>query len=280
MKFVAIIALLFVLSEARLPVPYDVYVRFGGKPVPQSLRREGELYYLVDEKTNGSKIVGGDAAVQSDAPYIVSLRRSNSHSCGGSIKNANNIITAAHCVYGASVSTLSIRYNSLQHAGGTQVSVSSFVYHPSYSSSTIDYDVAIVKLASSLNLNLERAKAVQLPAQGSDPSAGTNTVCHGWGTTSEGGSIPAALRKVTVPIVSRATCRGQYGQSAITDRMICAGLTQGGKDACQGDSGGPLTINDVLIGVVSWGQGCARPNYAGVYANVGALRNWIDTNAP
>jgi hypothetical protein len=68
MKFVAIIALLFVLSEARLPVPYDVYVRFGGKPVPQSLRREGDFYYLTDEKTNGSKIIGGEAAGASDAP--------------------------------------------------------------------------------------------------------------------------------------------------------------------------------------------------------------------
>jgi len=99
MKFVAIIALLFVLSEARLPVPYDVYVRFGGKPVPKSLRREGELYYLTDEKTNGSKIVGGETAGQSDAPWIVSIRMS-SHFCGGSIKDQNTIITAAHCVLG------------------------------------------------------------------------------------------------------------------------------------------------------------------------------------
>jgi hypothetical protein len=99
MKIVAIIALLFVLSEARLPVPYDVYVRFGGKPVPKSLRREGELYYLTDEKTNGSKIVGGETAGQSDAPWIVSIRMS-SHFCGGSIMNPNTIITASHCVLG------------------------------------------------------------------------------------------------------------------------------------------------------------------------------------
>ncbi len=99
MKFVVIIALLFVLSEARLPVPYDVYVRFGGRPVPQSLRREGELYYLTDEKTNGSRIVGGETAGESDAPWIVSIRMF-SHFCGGSIKDQNTIITAAHCVLG------------------------------------------------------------------------------------------------------------------------------------------------------------------------------------
>jgi len=86
MKFVAIIALLFVLSEAR-------------PPVPQSLHREGELYYLTDEKTNGSRIVGGETAGESDAPWIVSIRMS-SHFCGGSIKDENTIITAAHCVLG------------------------------------------------------------------------------------------------------------------------------------------------------------------------------------
>jgi hypothetical protein len=101
MKFVAVIALFialfFVLSEARLPVPYDVFVRFGGKPVLKSLRREGELYYLADEKTNGSKIVGGTFAAEGDTPWVVSIRRL-SHFCSGSIKDQNTIITTAHCV--------------------------------------------------------------------------------------------------------------------------------------------------------------------------------------
>lgn len=59
--------------------------------------------------------------------------------------------------------------------------------------------------------------------------------------------------------------------------MICAGLTQGGKDACQGDSGGPLVVNSVQVGVVSWGIGCAQAGYPGVYASVPNLRSWISS---
>lgn len=83
--------------------------------------------------------------------------------------------------------------------------------------------------------------------------------------------------KVTLPIVSREMCRRSYNyMSVITDRMICAGyIRQGGKDSCQGDSGGPLTVDDTLYGIVSWGYGCARPKYPGVYTNVAYLRSWI-----
>ena len=70
----------------------------------------------------------------------------------------------------------------------------------------------------------------------------------------------------------------------IYDSMICAGdLKKGGVDACQGDSGGPLVYKDaeghhVLAGLVSWGVGCGRPGYAGVYTNVASYKKWIDNH--
>ena len=84
------------------------------------------------------------------------------------------------------------------------------------------------------------------------------------------------MLQVTVPIVDRKICAAAYSfLNDITLRMICAGLDKGGKDACQGDSGGPLTANKLLYGIVSWGYGCAKPKYPGVYTNVAELRPWI-----
>lgn len=90
------------------------------------------------------------------------------------------------------------------------------------------------------------------------------------------------MRKVKIPIVNQKVCTDSYaGFSIVTPRMIFAGILKtGGKDACHGDSGGPLVVDDVLIGITSWGKGCARAGYLGVWTRVPALRNWINSNIP
>ncbi|KAF3039650.1 hypothetical protein E8E11_000942 [Didymella keratinophila] len=225
-------------------------------------------------------IVGGTTANAGDFPFIVSLQKSGSHFCGGSLINANTVITAAHCTVGQTASTLTVRAGSLnRNSGGTLVKVSSIKAHPSFSSSTLTNDVAIWKLATSIPTSSTVGYA-SLAASGSDPASGSTSTVAGWGTTSSGGSSPTTLRKVVVPIVSRATCRNNYSVSEITDAMFCAGVAAGGKDSCQGDSGGPIVDSSkTLIGVVSWGDGCAQAGKPGVYARVGALRSFIDANA-
>ena len=127
---------------------------------------------------------------------------------------------------------MSIRYNTLRHASGTKVSVSKIIVHPKYDSSTIDNDIAVLHLSTPLNLNQADANTVCLPSQGDDIQNG-NIVVSGWGTTSEGGSLPSTLQTVTIPAVTRSSCRSAYGQSDITDNMICAAESAGGKDSCQ-----------------------------------------------
>ena len=176
-----------------------------------------------------------------------------------------------------SASSLTIRYNTLTYnSGGSTARVSNVYSHESYSSSTINNDIAVLRLSSPLTLGTTNARAVGLPSQGSDVTSGSVTV-SGWGTTREGAStLPTNLQIVSVPVVSRSQCRTQYGSSSITDNMFCAGvLNVGGRDACQGDSGGPVIQNNLLVGAVSWGNGCARPQYPGVYTRVGNYVTWL-----
>ena len=90
------------------------------------------------------------------------------------------------------------------------------------------------------------------------------------------------MQYVQVPAITNSQCNNAYGGS-ITDAMICAGYPGvGGKDACQGDSGGPFVCNDngkaIIAGVVSWGNGCALPNFPGVYARTTHVLDWIKSN--
>ena len=107
-----------------------------------------------------------------------------------------------------------------------------------------------------------------------------SAVVTGWGDTlNSSNPSPAILQKVTVRTQSNEQCRGEkYGRRAISENMICAAAP--GKDSCQGDSGGPLAVlgqdtSYSQIGVVSWGDGCAKPGYPGVYTRVTSLLGWI-----
>ncbi|XP_030752549.1 trypsin-2-like [Sitophilus oryzae] len=150
--------------------------------------------------------------------------------------------------------------------------------HKSYNSSTIDYDVSIVKLCSNATLNT-RVQTIRLSEKDNYTENSYATV-SGWGYEVENGNLSSALRAVSVPITSRTYCTNAYSRViSITRNMICAGYSEGGKDACQGDSGGPLVQNNTLIGVVSFGMGCAQKSYPGVYSNVANLISWIAKNS-
>lgn len=92
------------------------------------------------------------------------------------------------------------------------------------------------------------------------------------------GGQPTVMRELDVPIVSRevANAKNAY-DGEIDETMIAAGYAEGGKDSCQGDSGGPLINRETrtLIGVVSFGEGCARAHKYGIYSNVSNANEWI-----
>jgi len=228
------------------------------------------------------RIVGGEEAVPNEFPWQISMRYNGQHLCGGSIYNADTIITAAHCGEFASASAFSIlagKHNlGLTEDGQQSRQVSDVHLHPGYPGATgFSNDIAILKLTMPLTFS---ATVGPVPIAPVGHTATGDATVTGWGTTREGGVASLTLQKVDVPIVTDTACRQAYGADMIDDSMICAGLAEGGKDSCQGDSGGPFLANDrgtgrYLAGIVSWGYGCARPGYPGVYAEISHFNNFI-----
>ncbi|KAK2579372.1 hypothetical protein KPH14_003237 [Odynerus spinipes] len=217
-----------------------------------------------------NRIVGGQDANVREHPHQASLAVYG-HLCGASIINKRWLISAAHCV-GLSADYYSISVGSNSTSNGTKYAVKKVVKHPLYNSQMIDYDASLIQVEGEIEFN-DFVKPIKLAS--SEPSAGFLVNVTGWGKLSEGGKQPGSLQVVSVPIVNRTACQKAYEYEAeITQSMICAGYDKGGKDSCQGDSGGPLTANGVLYGIVSWGFGCARPKYPGVYTNVAKISTW------
>jgi secreted trypsin-like serine protease len=234
----------------------------------------------------GSRIVGGTVAPRAAYPWMVSLATlSGFHFCGGTLISRTKILTAAHC---SNLVAAQARIGTNLLNRGQLIRVVRQDAHPRFVEATFDYDVAVWTLARPVTLSstvgivdLPRA-CTTLDCGVTDP--GTKLVSTGWGALSEGGGSPNDLRQVVLPVWSNEACNrsASYG-GAITKRMLCAGPVRGGKDSCQGDSGGPLFRyfrkgkRGLQAGIVSFGDGCARPNKPGVYTRITepAIRDFI-----
>lgn len=155
------------------------------------------------------------------------------------------------------------------------VPVKAISQNPRFDYFEIDYDISVLLLSEELTFG-DNVAAINLPELNQAVEAGTVVNVTGWGVTEEGGGeLAENLQVVQVSVVSNEDCAAAYGDDNITDRMLCAGVPEGGKDSCQGDSGGPLSANNTLLGIVSWGYGCAEQGYPGVYSNVTSLRDYV-----
>lgn len=233
-----------------------------------------------------NRIVGGQETEINQYPWMALMLYSGRFYCGATLINDRYVLTAAHCVNGFSADRITVRL--LEHDRSTTTEAQSFergvervVKHAGYNSATYNNDIALVRLDKPVDFTGGALRPVCMPTPGKS-FTGLEGVVTGWGAVHEHGSIATSLQEVKVPIMSNSECRKSgYGASRITDNMICAGVKKGGRDACQGDSGGPLHVNNgthQIVGVVSWGEGCAKPNYPGVYTRVNRYGTWIRSN--
>lgn len=244
------------------------------------------------------QIVGGSQANPHEFPWQVALTLSDHTYCGGSLVASTWVVTAAHCVAnGISGLRVELGIHDISVLSNNDpwrqtFAIKRVIIHPQYGHTVIygDYDIALIELDSTIT-QTDAVRPIALASYLNTalytPSTLTDTshwpIVSGWGATRYGGSTARYLQKVAVPLVSNTTCNANY-DGGITDRMVCAGLPQGGIDSCQGDSGGPLFIENqgtpLLIGIVSMGEGCAWPNYPGIYTHVANLYPWIATYVP
>lgn len=235
------------------------------------------------------RIIGGEKSSENDWPFMTALVKTKSTDtyqgqfCGATYLGKGFVLTAAHCIESKRINDFYVHIGihdlSKANTQGQVAQVRAIYIHPAYNRITYANDIALIELTSQPNLvTVELAteyKNIEMPID-------TDLTALGWGEQSpdKKGIFPNVLYQVNLPYVPRSSCQNLGGNyNNVTNNALCAGFIDGGKDACQGDSGGPLIYQRESIikqvGIVSWGDSCAKPNAYGVYTNVSYFDDWI-----
>ncbi|NXM70563.1 TM11E protease, partial [Serilophus lunatus] len=241
------------------------------------LRREAFSF------TGVERIIGGQRAQDGEWPWQASIQLDGSHRCGASIISNTWLVTAAHCFRGGrDPRRWTASFGILLRPPKQKKFVRRIIIHERYGDVALghEHDVAVVELASAIEFTSD-VHSVCLPEASHVFPDNTSCFVTGWGALENDGYSVNQLRQAEVKIISTEICNSRrvYG-GAITPGMLCAGYLEGQVDACQGDSGGPLVHANsrgiwYLVGIVSWGDECGKPNKPGVYTRVTYYRNWI-----
>ena len=207
--------------------------------------------------------------------------------CGGVKIARNYVVSAAHCVYGQHASNLTLIMNLQGNAPygynsqATIVNVRRIIIHPNYNPNTFNNDIALLEFVSTNATNRQSSMNL-IPSNLTRllEATGNPVQIAGYGVT-ETGRVSTTLRQTTVRIITNAPLMNQN----VTPNMIMASDANNtsdpndNEDTCQGDSGGPLIASyrgvKYLVGLTSFGVGCALDGYPGVYTRVSRYLGWI-----
>ncbi|XP_067633693.1 trypsin 3A1-like [Eurosta solidaginis] len=241
-------------------------------------------------ETRYGRIVGGNEASIHRFPYQVSIQLEGAHRCGGAIYTPKIIISAAHCLKLPDMPELyAVRAGSTEHEqGGQYIPVRNIYLHSQFQKPNLrSNDIALLWLQLPLQFDYN-TQPIPLGTKTDIADISKKKaflVVSGWGATAEETQVGATrLRYAEVQMFNQNYCKTALaGKEPITGRMLCAGALGGGRDSCKGDSGGPLVSYSrgqaILVGIVSFGVGCGRTKYPGVYTRVAEYKDWIEKAA-
>uniref|UniRef100_A0A8C4NI13 Peptidase S1 domain-containing protein n=1 Tax=Eptatretus burgeri TaxID=7764 RepID=A0A8C4NI13_EPTBU len=216
------------------------------------------------------RIIGGQLASLSAWPWQASLQASSptirGHSCGATLISERWLLTAAHCVVDVSghVTSWAVHLGTNRRPDGSDADARSLrrvLRHPLHHGRSHDYDLALLELETPVSFSKHILPAC-LPHSNCSFLPGHTCWVTGWGDTGQG-------MHITYSCLALHHC-------------VCIHPTPSPSSPSQGDSGGPLVCEMdgtwFLMGIVSWGDGCALPQKPGVYTRVKPFLDWIQNH--